>query len=83
MTQLVASPNRSLKVQWSNVTIRGVAVTTCCAVDSLFCFLLTIIDFSVKYVVAFGGRLLECFRQARSRELIGAIAENLSDSVSQ
>jgi hypothetical protein len=30
----------------------------------VFCFPLTIVDFTVKYVVAFGGLLLECFRQA-------------------
>jgi hypothetical protein len=42
-----------------------------------------IVDSTVKCVVVSGGRLLECFRRALSPELIGAIAENLSDSVSQ
>jgi hypothetical protein len=34
-----------------------------------------IVDSTVKCVVVFGGRLLECFRRALSPELIGAIAE--------
>jgi hypothetical protein len=39
-------------------------ITACCAVDSVFFFPLTIVDSTVKYVVALGARLLECFRRA-------------------